>query len=76
MIAEEADHQSETLALYVDGKKDATGPGVGAGVSLANSGNLYVVANRNASYWGCTGQATCPEPSRRQMRIPGIADGS
>ncbi len=41
MIAE-ADRKAGTLTLYVDGRKDATGAGVGAGVSLANSGDLYV----------------------------------
>ena len=41
-VVAEADRNAGTLALYVDGRKDATGPGVGAGVSLANDADLYV----------------------------------
>jgi hypothetical protein len=37
----EADREARTLALYVDGKLDGTGPGLGP-VSLANDGDLYV----------------------------------
>ena len=37
----EADREVRTLALYVDGKLDGTGPGLGP-VSLANDGDLYV----------------------------------
>jgi len=37
----EADRDARTLALYVDGKLDGTGPGLGP-VSLANDGDLYV----------------------------------
>jgi hypothetical protein len=40
-LVAEADRQSRTLALYVDGKPDATGPGIGA-ESLANEGDLFV----------------------------------
>ena len=38
----EADRTKGTLALYVDGKLDATGPGLGASGSLANEGDLFV----------------------------------
>ena len=41
-VIAEADRKAGTLAVYVDGKKDAGGPGVGAGVSLANGADLYV----------------------------------
>jgi hypothetical protein len=37
----EADRAARTLAIYVDGKLDRTGPGIGA-VSLANTGDLLV----------------------------------
>ena len=30
------------FAIYIDGKRDATGPGIGADVSLANNADLYV----------------------------------
>jgi hypothetical protein len=38
----EADRQAKTLAVYVDGRKDAVGPGLDGTVSLANEGDLYV----------------------------------
>jgi hypothetical protein len=38
----EADRRARTLTVYVDGKKDASAEGVGATVSLANEGDLYV----------------------------------
>lgn len=41
-VIAEADRKGRTLAIYIDGKQDATGPGVGAEVSLANSADLYV----------------------------------
>lgn len=37
----EADRAARTLTLYVDGKRDSHGPGIGR-VSLANEGDLYV----------------------------------
>ena len=40
-LVAEADREARTLALYVDGKLDATGPGLGA-VSLANESDLFV----------------------------------
>ncbi len=41
-ILAEADRVAKTLALYVDGKREASGAGIGAEVSLANDANLFV----------------------------------
>jgi len=41
-VIAESDRQAGTLTVYIDGKKDAVGPGVGAGVSLVNGADLYV----------------------------------
>ncbi|HRZ47630.1 MAG TPA: laminin G domain-containing protein [Candidatus Paceibacterota bacterium] len=38
----EADRRSVTLTIYLDGRKDAAGPGVDGSVSLANAGDLHV----------------------------------
>ena len=38
----EADRQTRTLTLYVDGRKDASGAGPDGTVSLANEGDVYV----------------------------------
>ena len=38
----EADRKAGTFTLYLDGKADANGPGLGAGPSLANDADLYV----------------------------------
>ena len=38
----EADRQARTLTVYVDGRKDASGPGVDGKVSLANEGDVQV----------------------------------
>lgn len=38
----EADRKAKTLAIYIDGKKDAEGPGLEPDASLANTGDLYV----------------------------------
>jgi len=38
----EADRQAKTLAVYVDGRKDASAPGVDGTVSLANEGDVHV----------------------------------
>ena len=38
----EADREAKTLAVYLDGRKDASGPGVDTSVSLANDGDVYV----------------------------------
>jgi hypothetical protein len=41
-IIVESDRQAATFTIYVDGKEDATGPGLKAGVSMANEADLYV----------------------------------
>ncbi len=41
-VIAEADRKAGALTLYVDGRKDASGPGLGVSVSLANDGDLYV----------------------------------
>jgi len=41
-VIAECDRASATLTLYVDGRKDVSGTGVGAGVTLANEADLYV----------------------------------
>jgi hypothetical protein len=38
----EADRQAKSLTVYVDGRKDATGPGIDGAASLANDGDLLV----------------------------------
>jgi hypothetical protein len=40
-LVAEADRETRTLTLYVDGKSDSSGPGIGK-ASLANPGDLYV----------------------------------
>ena len=41
-VIAEADRQAGTFTIYVDGKQDATGPGLKADASLANEADLYV----------------------------------
>jgi hypothetical protein len=41
-VVAEADRQDKTVTIYVDGRKDASAPGVDASVSLANDGDVYV----------------------------------
>lgn len=41
-VLAEADRQARSLTIYVDGRRDATGSGVGPDVSLANDADLYV----------------------------------
>jgi hypothetical protein len=41
-VVAEADRPGETLILYVDGRLDATGPGIGPNVSVASDADLYV----------------------------------
>lgn len=40
-VIAEADRDKQTLAIYVDGRMDATGQGIGA-ASIANTGDLFV----------------------------------
>ncbi len=41
-VIAEADRKAQSLTLYVDGRRDASGVGVAADVSLANDSDLYV----------------------------------
>jgi Concanavalin A-like lectin/glucanases superfamily len=41
-VIAEADRKGRTFTIYLDGKKDASGAGLGADVSLANHADLYV----------------------------------
>ena len=41
-VVAEADRRAGLFTLYLDGKRDATGQGLGADVSLANDADLYV----------------------------------
>ncbi len=41
-VIAEADRKTKTFTIYIDGKRDASGPGIGADVSLANHADLYV----------------------------------
>ncbi|SPE62769.1 exported hypothetical protein [Verrucomicrobia bacterium] len=41
-VIAQADRKAGTLHSYIDGKQDATGPGLGPEVSLANDADLYV----------------------------------
>lgn len=59
-VIAEADRDSEVLALYVDGRLDASGPGLGADVSLANEGDLHV---------GGTPEGRCLEGEIEFVRI-------
>ncbi|MBN1673968.1 MAG: hypothetical protein JXR37_23160 [Kiritimatiellae bacterium] len=49
----EADRTAKTLTLYVDGRQDAVGPGLGA-VSLANEGDLCVAGTPTGDYLDAT----------------------
>lgn len=41
-VVAECDRKSKTLNFYIDGKKDASGAGIGNDVDLTNAGDLYV----------------------------------
>ena len=41
-VIAEADRKSGMFTIYIDGKQDATGPGLGAKASLDNDADLYV----------------------------------
>ena len=49
-IIAEADRAQKTFTLYIDGKKDAQGPGLGPDVSLANDADLFVAGAPNGHY--------------------------
>ncbi len=46
----EADRKAKTFAIYIDGKHDASGDGIGPEVSLANEAALYVGGAPNGHY--------------------------
>ncbi len=46
----EADRKARTLTLYVDGRKDASSPGVDGSVSLANDGDVHVGGTPDGRY--------------------------
>jgi hypothetical protein len=48
-VIAEADRAAETLTLYVDGKRDASGPGLGH-ASLDNDSDLYVCGTPEGGY--------------------------
>ncbi len=41
-VIAEADRQAATFTIYLDGKQDATGPGIKSDISLANDADLFV----------------------------------
>jgi hypothetical protein len=41
-VVAEADRKAGTFTIYINGKQDASGPGLGADASLANDADLYV----------------------------------
>ncbi len=53
-VIAEADRDSKTLTIYIDGKKDTSGTGVGSKVSLANDGDLYVGGTPGGRYFAGT----------------------
>jgi hypothetical protein len=51
-VIAEADREARALTLYVDGRRDASGTGVGGDVSLANGADLYAGGTaRSLSGW-------------------------
>ncbi len=49
-VIAEADRKAGTFTIYLDGKRDAGGPGLGADASLANDADLYVAGAPNGHY--------------------------
>ena len=49
-VIAEADRKAGTFTIYLDGKQDASGPGLGADASLANDADLYVGGAPNGHY--------------------------
>ena len=49
-VIAEADRKAGTFALYIDGKPDAGGPGLGGDASLANDADLYVGGTPTGRY--------------------------
>lgn len=49
-VIAEADRRAKTFTIYIDGKRDATGTGIGPDVSLANEADLYVGGAPNGHF--------------------------
>ena len=49
-VIAESDRKAKTFTIYIDGKQDARGPGLGADASLANNADLYVGGAPNGHY--------------------------
>jgi len=49
-VIAEADRKGGTFTIYIDGKQDAGGPGLGLSASLANEADLYVGGAPNGHY--------------------------
>jgi hypothetical protein len=49
-VIAEADRKARTFTIYLDGKREAGGPGLGADASLANDADLYVGGAPNGHY--------------------------
>ena len=49
-VIAEADRKAGTFTLYLDGKRDARGPGLGSEVSLINDADLYVGGAPNGHF--------------------------
>lgn len=49
-VVAEADRKAKMFALYIDGRQDATGTGLGPEASLANDADLYVAGAPNGHY--------------------------
>ena len=49
-VIAEADRKAGTFAIYIDGKRDASGPGLGPNVTLASEADLYVGGAPNGHY--------------------------
>jgi hypothetical protein len=49
-VIAEADREAATLTIYIDGKQDTRGTGVGADTSLANDADLYVGGTPQGHY--------------------------
>ena len=49
-VLAEADRKMGSFKIYIDGKQDATGPGIGPNASLTNEGDLYVGGTPEGHY--------------------------
>jgi Concanavalin A-like lectin/glucanases superfamily len=49
-VIAEADRKAGTFTIYIDGKRDASGPGLSSEVSLANDADLYVGGAPNGHF--------------------------